>query len=328
MTRRPQPSTPPRDLFGGSAGGSSNRSQYLVARLERRLATPFSSFDPEPEHTSNAPIDRPSEEGLLLALARGVTPGPEGEEAGVVALEALRDALCDGTPWTHEDPSEWERRFDSGLRRAFGLAEERLCGSEGPTNIPATLTVACIFWPRFFIAHVGDALALRVRHDTTEAFTTPHTVGQEFVDKGILTEREVSKSRFERVLWNVLGGRGARARPSIHSGTLQPGDRIVLMSDELAAQRSHDEIGKVVRVAPTARAAAIDLLPKTSDDIDAATAMAFFHQEATERVPLRTPRAGDRTASRPFPPLQEAIAGTTTAVRDRLEPQTMEWSQR
>ena len=73
-----------------------------------------------------------------------------------------------------------------------------------------TLTMAYVCWPLLYVVHVGDSRCYLLRGSRLRQITHDHTVAQQLVEEGVLSESDVEGSRWSHVLWNVVGGGSGR----------------------------------------------------------------------------------------------------------------------
>jgi serine/threonine protein phosphatase PrpC len=97
-----------------------------------------------------------------------------------------------------------------------------------------TTVVACLETGdgRVVIAHAGDSRAYLLRSDALSPLTQDHTLVQELIDRGQLTQREALESPLRHVLSRNLGAQETAWSDTVDH-TLEPGDRILLCTDGL-----------------------------------------------------------------------------------------------
>jgi CRP-like cAMP-binding protein len=124
----------------------------------------------------------------------------------------------------------------------------------------ATLTVLLLDGPHAAMAHVGDSRLYLQRQGRIEQLTTDHTVTQELLRAGQISEDEARKHPWRHVLSRSLG-----PQPSVVIDTLSldaaAGDVFLLSS-----RRSQVTVVRVTveRPAPSVRSQAVDLLRHVS----------------------------------------------------------------
>ncbi len=105
--------------------------------------------------------------------------------------------------------------------------------------------------------HVGDSRIYRLRGSSFEQLTTDHTVIQELLDQGSITEADIATHPQRSVLTQVLMGDG-RNHPVLSIYEVKADDRFLLCSDGLTTVLSDKEIKSILK--GKARGAAVDAL--------------------------------------------------------------------
>ena len=105
--------------------------------------------------------------------------------------------------------------------------------------------------------HVGDSRIYRLRGNSLEQLSTDHTVIQELLTQGTITEADTATHPQRSVLTQVLMGDG-RNEPSLSIFEVKAGDRFILCSDGLNSVLSDKEIKSIAK--GKARGAAVDAL--------------------------------------------------------------------
>jgi serine/threonine protein phosphatase PrpC len=105
--------------------------------------------------------------------------------------------------------------------------------------------------------HVGDSRIYRLRGNSLEQLSTDHTVIQELLAQGTITEAEVATHPQRSVLTQVLMGDG-RNEPAITIYEVKLDDRFILCSDGLNSVLTDKEIKAIAK--GKARGAAVDAL--------------------------------------------------------------------
>jgi serine/threonine protein phosphatase PrpC len=105
--------------------------------------------------------------------------------------------------------------------------------------------------------HVGDSRIYRLRGNTFEQLTTDHTVIQELLEQGSITEADIATHPQRSVLTQVLMGDG-RNQQALTIYEVKVDDRFLLCSDGLTTVLSDKEIKSILK--GKARGAAVDAL--------------------------------------------------------------------
>lgn len=105
--------------------------------------------------------------------------------------------------------------------------------------------------------HIGDSRIYRLRGNTFEQLSTDHTVIQELLDQGTITEAEVATHPQRSVLTQVLIGDG-RNQPVLSIYEVKADDRFIVCSDGLNSALTDKEIKAIAK--GKARGLAVDAL--------------------------------------------------------------------
>jgi serine/threonine protein phosphatase PrpC len=107
------------------------------------------------------------------------------------------------------------------------------------------------------LLHIGDSRIYRLRGNTFEQLTIDHTVIQELLDQGAITESEIATHPQRSVLTQVLMGEG-RHLPALITLDIKAEDRFLLCSDGLTGVVADKEIKAILK--GKARGTAVDAL--------------------------------------------------------------------
>ena len=130
---------------------------------------------------------------------------------------------------------------------------------ENPELAGMGTTLSALFLRDSSVAalHIGDSRIYRLRGNTFEQLTTDHTVIQELLDQGAITEGDVATHPQRSVLTQVLMGDGRnQIALSIYEAKID--DRFLICSDGLTGAISDKEIKSILK--SKARGVAVDAL--------------------------------------------------------------------
>ncbi len=134
--------------------------------------------------------------GWLLAVADGLG----GHRAGEIASRCAIQSLVNSLPLLEQDPTEevlrgiFHHAHDTIRSRAQGIWE----------GMGTTLVAACISGRSAIIAHTGDSRAYVIR-DRILFRTHDHSVVQDLIDGGILSEETSRRHPMKHMLTAALG---------------------------------------------------------------------------------------------------------------------------
>ena len=189
-----------------------------------------------------------------------------------------------------------------------------------------TLTAAYVGRGQVSFAHVGDSRAYRLRDGRLERITEDHSLVEELLRQGRLTEEEAEEHPQRSIITRALG-----PEPEVEVDTVtvaaEDGDVYLLCSDGLTSMVGEAAIGAILRDAPDITTAAEQLVSAALDagGRDNVTVVLFRVEEvggvedtrATEEL---------RSVPQPLPPVDgpptepERLAAAATSVPDTPEP--------
>ena len=161
----------------------------------------------------------------LWAIADGMGGHQCGEVASSLALEALQQAIDVG----------------ESLERAVQLANQAVLDAASDDGMGTTLVAAHFRGSDFKLAWVGDSRAYRVSADGIAQLTRDHSWVQMMVDAGELEPADARDHAWRNIILRCLG-REAPLEIGNASGTLQPGELLLLCSDGLTNERTDAQI--------------------------------------------------------------------------------------
>jgi protein phosphatase len=183
------------------------------------------------------------DEKRVFVVADGMGGHAAGEVAAEIAASRVGDALVRAIA------GESAADLAHALEAAIAEANRRiLCRArEDPAcyGMGTTVTAVCVLDDTYLIGHVGDSRVYRLRSGRLERITTDHTLVQQEVERGALTDEQARVHPRSNVLTRALGIPGGLA-PDIYEGDLEPGDRLLLATDGLSTMLPDSEIRSVL----------------------------------------------------------------------------------
>jgi serine/threonine protein phosphatase PrpC len=176
----------------------------------------------------------------LFAVADGMGGHVGGEIAARTAIETLqaefaRKPTADGLAAAIHDANKavWERGHEDADLRGMG------------TTMIAAALVATDDGDRLVLANVGDSRAYRLHGEDLVQLTTDHSVAEELVARGELSEEEAAIHPHRHILTRALG---VQPEVAVDVWQLIPeeGDRFLLCSDGLTNEVLAEEITDVL----------------------------------------------------------------------------------
>ncbi|HTT85735.1 MAG TPA: PP2C family serine/threonine-protein phosphatase [Acidimicrobiales bacterium] len=254
--------------------------------------------------------DRILESPTLFAVADGMGGHVGGEVAAKIAIETLergftRAATMDGLVGAVEDANlaVWERGVGDQALRGMG------------TTVTAAALVATGEGDRMVLVNVGDSRAYRFHQGDLYQLSVDHSVAEELVARGELSESEAAVHPHRHILTRALGI-GPEVNVDAWQVIPEEGDRYLLCSDGLSNEVLPDAIADVLASVREPRAAAEALVGLANDagGSDNITAIVVD-------VLIGDPVAGDGSQeAAAAAPAADEPAGSVTTVPEPLAP--------
>lgn len=152
--------------------------------------------------------------------------------AGDTALTLLRRKKQDIERCSSSDcPSHCLEDLLASALEATNRRLNRLTDEEEKGLRPgSTITAVLVRDDRAVLAWLGDSPAYLLRGGRLQQLTQPHTLGQELLDLGALSEEEVERTPWSHTLTRACGI-DEQVTADVRTIRVRPGDRIVLVSD-------------------------------------------------------------------------------------------------
>ncbi|MAY97145.1 protein phosphatase 2C domain-containing protein [uncultured Nocardioides sp.] len=251
------------------------------------------------EHGARTDVGRVREVNEDAYLARPpvfvVADGMGGHEGGDVASAIVVEefaALADrGYDPAHAAVAVVEV-LDACRQRIATYAEQQRARGVGPLQAGTTVVAALLAEhdgaPAWLLANLGDSRAYRVEGGSLEQVTVDHSVVQELVDTGLITEAAAVEHPERHVITRSLGG-NQHSEPDLFVLPVAAAPRLVLCSDGISGMLDHEQMRQVLATSSDPALAADALLAAALD--------AGGRDNATVVVVDSSPAAGDDTHS-------------------------------
>jgi serine/threonine protein phosphatase PrpC len=192
----------------------------------------------------------------LIAVADGMGGHAGGEFASSVAINTLSE-IAPTFINTDIDSESASDLFLNSLHTIDGQIHAVTQDEPQLAGMGTTLTALFISAAEISLLHVGDSRAYRLRGNDLEQLSADHTVLQELLKKGIISESDAQSHPQRSMLTQALMGEG-NLEPSLHIFEGKIKDRYLLCSDGLTGVLSDKEIKSLIKGKDAA--AAVDAL--------------------------------------------------------------------
>jgi protein phosphatase len=172
-----------------------------------------------------------------------VADGMGGHVGGAAAAEAVVEALRSLT--------RCETTTVAAIRLALQRADGEIRAFEGPDKAGAGTTVAGVALvdegdgPQWAVFHVGDSRVYRWHEGKLELVTKDHSVVQELIDAGYISDESAATHPQRHIITRALGV-GPRPEADVVLLPGMPGERFLSCTDGLTGELSDDRIAALL----------------------------------------------------------------------------------
>jgi serine/threonine protein phosphatase PrpC len=259
-----------------------------------RVAEQFSHSDTGRQRRGNE--DAFLERAPLFVVADGMGGAQGGEVASRIAIELFADGL---TVDDDSDPAELlAGRAEEVNAEIYSRAQE----DAELTGMGTTLTAAYVGLAEVSLAHVGDSRAYRFHDGHIERLTHDHSLVEELIRQGQLTEEEAEEHPQRSIITRALGPEPVVDVDMITLDGVD-GDIYLICSDGLTSMVAESEVERIVVASPTLEAAGRALIAAANKagGRDNITVILFRLEEVEGGLPrdASEPRRRSRAAAGP-----------------------------
>lgn len=181
-----------------------------------------------------------------------IADGMGGHAGGQIASELVVSSIVDYIGTAKQEQAQDHYATSTTLSEAIiagnQAIHQRVKSTPELTGMGTTV-VATLFCPApspsVIIAHVGDSRAYRIRNRQLEALTVDHSLVQELVSEGHITQAQANTHPKQNVLLRALGATDEQ-HPDVEIHPLEPHDVLLLCTDGLTKAISEDAILSIV----------------------------------------------------------------------------------
>jgi len=184
----------------------------------------------------------------LVMLADGMGGHNAGEIASELAVTAIRDALLDVL--TPEMLETKMIKCDEALREAVVYANEEIHDQANRriecAGMGTTVVITLFYDDKVTYAHVGDSRIYRLRHGVFKQMTQDHSLVQEMIDNGYLSQEEAMISSSRNLITRALGI-APDVEVDVSTEVVDIDDIYLLCSDGLSDLMNEQDMAAILR---------------------------------------------------------------------------------
>jgi protein phosphatase len=212
------------------------------------------------DHNEDSILVAPTSAGRLLAVADGMGGHNAGEVASAAALSVFARELSE----TLADAAA-DEALERAARAADDAVREKASSDADREGMGTTLVAALVDGETATVVNVGDSRAYSVTDDGIEQISVDHSLVQELVDAGEITEDEAETHPRRNVVSQALGVSDA-VEPDSFERALGPGETLLLCSDGLTEEVDESTVRHIVAGHDSLDDAASDLIEAANDN--------------------------------------------------------------
>jgi protein phosphatase len=192
----------------------------------------------------------------VFAVADGMGGARAGEVASQLAIETFEQGL--------PESGSSEELLAERVREANRAIYDKAATEPELQGMGTTLTAAYLDDAHLSIAHVGDSRAYLFRDGELQRLTQDHSLVDELVRRGKLTEEQAAEHPQRSIITRALG-----IEPDVEVDTwsypVRAGDVLLLCSDGLTSMISDNRMAEVLGAAPSLERAAGELIGEANE---------------------------------------------------------------
>ncbi|PIQ24248.1 serine/threonine protein phosphatase [bacterium (Candidatus Blackallbacteria) CG17_big_fil_post_rev_8_21_14_2_50_48_46] len=191
------------------------------------------------------------EDQHIYIVADGMGGHAAGDQASRIAVKTINEILSayDFSTEALDAEENSPLAIEELIRYALQEANEQILlaslSNQHLQGMGTTAIVAIAYNGSVFIGHVGDSRTYLIRNQQLSQLTEDHSVVQQLVRAGAISEEEAAVHPYKNVITRCLGMQ-ANVEPDTMELVLQPGDRILMCSDGLSNMVTNATMQEVV----------------------------------------------------------------------------------
>ena len=179
----------------------------------------------------------------LVIVADGMGGHNAGEVASEIAVRSIQEALRDVLDPEMQESHSIE--LSDAVREAITYANDEI-NREARENLAyngmgTTIVLTLFYKDRVISAPVGDSCTYRIRDEKLEQLTTDHSLVQEMLDNGYLSQEEAQMSASRNLITRALGIADT-VEVDVHEEKIEYGDVYLMCTDGLTDLVTDEEI--------------------------------------------------------------------------------------
>ncbi|MBN2382512.1 Stp1/IreP family PP2C-type Ser/Thr phosphatase [bacterium] len=197
----------------------------------------------------------------LCAVADGMGGHSAGDVASRMVIDIVEESFSDFVPTDDESVKE-------ALNETIQLANYAIktSASQNPEQrgMGSTITLLYFHDGKYYIAQVGDSRAYLLRENQIHQITEDHSLVQQELEKGLITEEEAEAHVFKNIITRAVGIKD-EVEVDFYSDRIIEGDLMLLCTDGLTNKVSNLDLLKEITDSDSLATAADRLVDLAND---------------------------------------------------------------
>lgn len=193
-------------------------------------------------------IHAPDKHFIIVVVADGVGGHRAGDIASQLAAEVVGEQLLDMTG--EQTLPELKEKLRESMVRANERVLKKSRENAAMAGMGTTLVVGVIKEPDVLIGNIGDSRAYLVNEEKCDQLTRDHTLVNELLKIGEITEAEAKDHPQKNLIMRAVGT-DPDVKPDVTEHTLAKGDYLLVCTDGLTDMVSDEHIHAVIKTANT-----------------------------------------------------------------------------
>ena len=181
--------------------------------------------------------------GKLIIVCDGMGGYEGGEIASQMAVDIIKDEV------SNKQGLSKNKLLSDALVRAHNSIKQRQTENPDIADMGTTAVALLLDDHQFWYAHAGDSRLYLSRNGKITRLSKDHSLVQQMIDGGIITERDAKEHPKKNIITRALGAKDGT--PDVSGPfTAYQGDKFLLCSDGLHDYLNDEEIEKIMQNSP------------------------------------------------------------------------------
>lgn len=212
-----------------------------------------------------------------------VADGMGGHNAGDVASKLATDVTSDYINSAYKDDMEYEelkKMLIRAVEKANTVVFDESCKSRLTSGMGTTIILCFIIDKKAIVLHIGDSRLYLIRSGNIKRITKDHSLVEELVAGGTITEEEAQNHPQKNIITRALGT-SRKVEVDVLEFDIKNEDTLLLCTDGLSNMISENEIKEIILNSENIIIAPQNLVNRANDNggIDNITAVVLKYAD-------------------------------------------------